>query len=79
MAKHALDDMSEARLPAVIDGTPAGGPRDHSLHVDADAICPRCLAWIGPEDFVRRNGWGLAQHETCPVAFQIPAAPAATW
>lgn len=52
-------------LPAVIDG----GRRvvvDAALHVDADAICPRCLDWIAPEDFVRRNGLDLLQHETCP-------------
>lgn len=49
---------------AVIDG---GRPVvDAALHVDADAICPRCLGWIGPEDFVRRNGLDLLQHESCP-------------
>ena len=39
---------------------------DASLHVGADAICPRCLSWIGPGDFVRRNAFDLLQHESCP-------------
>jgi hypothetical protein len=38
---------------------------NHELHVDADLICPRCLAWIGPDDFVRQNRLGLVQHEAC--------------
>jgi hypothetical protein len=37
------------------------------LHVDADAICPRCFAWIAAHDIVRRTGYGLLQHEACPV------------
>jgi hypothetical protein len=50
--------------------TPTGrsrGPRtdDHELHVDADLICPRCLTWIDPADFVRHNRLGLVQHEAC--------------
>jgi hypothetical protein len=37
------------------------------MHVDADAICPRCFAWITPHDIVRRTAYGLLQHEACPV------------
>lgn len=49
---------------AVIDG---GRPLiDAALHVDADAICPNCLSWIAPDDFVRRNRMDLWQHESCP-------------
>jgi len=58
--------MSEARLPAVIDSAPPGGPGDSSLHTETDAICPRCLSWIGPDDYLRRNALGLLQHESCP-------------
>ena len=65
MGRYALDSVGEALLPPVIDAAPAGGPLDASLHVDADAICPRCLGWIGPSDYVRRNGYGLLQHESC--------------
>ena len=72
MGQRALDGVNESRLPAVIDAAPPGGPLDASLHVDADAICPRCLVWIDPHDFVRRNGYGLLQHETCRVS-RVPA------
>lgn len=65
MGRRALDGVNESLLPPVIDATPPGGPLDASLHVDADAICPRCLAWIDPRDYVRRNGYGLLQHESC--------------
>jgi hypothetical protein len=38
---------------------------EHELHVDADAVCPRCLCWIEPGDFVRRTAFGPHQHESC--------------
>ena len=38
----------------------------HDLHVDGDLVCPRCLRWIRPKDFVRRTAYGPAQHEVCP-------------
>jgi hypothetical protein len=38
----------------------------HDLHVDGDLVCPRCLGWIQPQDFVRRTAYGPAQHEVCP-------------
>jgi hypothetical protein len=38
---------------------------EHELHVDADAVCPRCLQWIEPGDFVRRTAFGPHQHESC--------------
>ncbi len=38
---------------------------EHELHVDADAVCPRCLHWIEPGDFVRRTAFGPHQHESC--------------
>jgi hypothetical protein len=44
---------------------------DASWHVDTEAICPDCLQWIGPADFVRRNAFGLLEHEVCPPAFVI--------
>ena len=52
---------------ALIDSEPGGGPIiDGALHVDADVLCPRCLDWIGPLDFVRRTITDLLEHETCP-------------
>jgi hypothetical protein len=41
---------------------------DASWHVDTEAICPDCLQWIGPADFVRRNAYDLLEHEVCPPA-----------
>lgn len=38
------------------------------LHVDTDAICPRCFGWIAPRDIVRRTAYGLVQHEACPIS-----------
>jgi hypothetical protein len=38
---------------------------NHELHVDADLVCPRCMEWIEPGDFVRQNRIGLVQHEAC--------------
>ena len=38
---------------------------EHELHVDADAVCPRCMRWIEPGDFVRRTAFGPHQHESC--------------
>jgi hypothetical protein len=40
-------------------------PDHHELHVDADLICPRCLRWIEPGDYVRQTRIGLRQHEAC--------------
>jgi hypothetical protein len=44
---------------------------DASWHVDTEAICPDCLQWIGPADFVRRNAFDLLEHEVCPPAVVI--------
>jgi Asp-tRNA(Asn)/Glu-tRNA(Gln) amidotransferase A subunit family amidase len=42
------------------------GPRLRAfIHVDADAVCPRCMRWIEPGDFVRRTAFGPHQHESC--------------
>jgi hypothetical protein len=35
------------------------------MHADTDAICPKCLSWITPDDIVRRTAYGLLQHEAC--------------
>jgi hypothetical protein len=40
------------------------------LHVDADAICPKCMHWVTPRDIVRRTAFGLIQHEACAVVTQ---------
>jgi hypothetical protein len=45
---------------------------DNELHVDADAVCPRCFAWIAPSDYVRRTSLGLPQHEVCPSPLAAP-------
>ena len=42
------------------------------LHVDAEAICPRCLSWIAPSDIVRRTAYGPVQHEACPITVDEP-------
>ena len=39
---------------------------DAALRVDADAVCPDCLEWIGPTEHVRRNIYGLVEHDVCP-------------
>jgi hypothetical protein len=39
---------------------------DGALHADVDAICPDCLTWIQPGDYLRRNAYGLLEHEACP-------------
>jgi len=39
---------------------------DAALRVDADAVCPDCLEWIGPNEHVRRNIYGLVEHDVCP-------------
>jgi hypothetical protein len=41
---------------------------DASFHVDTEAICPDCLTWINPWDYVRRNAFDLLEHEVCPPA-----------
>lgn len=66
MARRAMDQLMESLIPAPIEARRPGGCADFSLHVDADAICPRCLHWIDPDEYVRRNALGLVQHETCP-------------
>ena len=38
---------------------------NHELHVDADLICPRCMCWIEPGDYIRQTRIGLHQHEAC--------------
>ena len=42
---------------------------DASWHVDTEAICPDCLGWIGPSEFVRRNAFDMLEHEVCPPVF----------
>ena len=42
---------------------------DASWHVETDAICPDCLGWIGPTEFVRRNAFDMLEHEVCPPVF----------
>ena len=44
---------------------PRPSSTEHELHVDADAVCPRCLRWIEPDDYVRRTAYGPHQHESC--------------
>jgi hypothetical protein len=39
---------------------------DASFHVDTEAICPDCLQWINPWDYVRRNAFDMLEHEVCP-------------
>jgi hypothetical protein len=39
---------------------------DAALRVDADAVCPDCLQWIAPTEHVRRNIYGLVEHDACP-------------
>jgi hypothetical protein len=71
VARRGFDAVTG--VPAVIDAASPGGPVvDSSLHVDADTICPRCLWWIGPNDFVRRTLFDLLQHESCPRARREP-------
>jgi len=41
------------------------GTDGHELHVDADLVCPRCMCWIEPGDYVRQTRIGLRQHEAC--------------
>jgi hypothetical protein len=48
-----------------VPGTSRRGSGEHELHVDADAVCPRCMRWIEPGDYVRRTAFGPHQHEAC--------------
>jgi hypothetical protein len=57
--RRALRRRSRRAVAEVIDA---------SFHVDTEAICPDCLQWIGPTDFVRRNAFDLLEHEVCPPA-----------
>lgn len=41
---------------------------DASLHDDGDGICPDCLQWISPDEYLRRNVVGILEHEVCPPA-----------
>jgi hypothetical protein len=63
----AHEDVIYRGFRALVTGMTAPRARmlDHELHVDADAICPRCMQWIGPDQFVRRTAYGPHQHETC--------------
>jgi hypothetical protein len=54
-----------AYLPSCAGPRQALAADDHELHVDADAVCPRCLSWIEPGDYVRRTAYGPYQHESC--------------
>jgi hypothetical protein len=42
-------------------------PLDGALRADTDEICPGCLQWFETGAYVRRNAYGLLQHEACPV------------
>jgi hypothetical protein len=55
-----------ALSPLLAMGVPHGrNAQPHELHVDRDVVCPRCLQWIEPTDFVRLTRYGLHQHEAC--------------
>ena len=65
MASQGMDPYTGVYV--VIDDGELGGSRiDAALHVDADVICPRCLNWIGPLDYVRRTFTDVLEHESCP-------------
>jgi len=74
MGRRSWSPFAQDSALLVLDALPPGGPTDASLHVDEEAICPRCMWWIGPADFVRRTAYGLLQHEACP--WRSAAAPA---
>jgi hypothetical protein len=38
----------------------------NEMQVDADVICPRCLHFIWPDEYVRRTVYGVVQHQACP-------------
>jgi D-lyxose ketol-isomerase len=59
--------------PRAREAPPGHDFADNVMHVDADAICPRCLCWIGATDIVRRTAYGLVQHEACPVTDESSA------
>jgi len=63
----SVGDRAWRSLLGAPDNSVGVRPRDphHELHVDADAVCPRCLRWIDPADFVRQTRIGLVQHEIC--------------
>jgi hypothetical protein len=63
-----MRDPWEPIVPVRLRTGPARDPESNDLRVDADAVCPRCLSWIGPRDIVRRTAYGLVQHEHCPVS-----------
>lgn len=68
MASKRLDRIAGIlAVPADLD-VEAAPLIDSHLHGDADAICPRCLTWIGERDYVRQTAYGLLQHEVCPPA-----------
>lgn len=54
-------------MPRAREAPPGFDFTGNVMHVDTDAICPRCFSWIAPHDIVRRTAYGLFQHEACPV------------
>ena len=62
---------ASARWPRLLAPTEPVAPYGydftvHDLRIDDDIVCPRCLEWIEPHEFVRRTAYGPAQHEACP-------------
>ncbi len=39
---------------------------DGHLRGESDDVCPRCLRWIDPREYVRQTAFGPLQHEVCP-------------
>ena len=50
----------------VATGQPGHDQPANEMRVDADAICPKCLHFIWPHEYVRRTVYGVVQHQACP-------------
>lgn len=68
--------MRLSAAPPAVFMVPTRGPATpyghdfaaNDLTLDEECVCPRCLQWIGPDEFVRRTAFGPAQHEACPLS-----------
>jgi hypothetical protein len=62
-----LDRWGVLLLPTHAPAAPYGHDfAANDLTLDEESVCPRCLHWIVPGEFVRRTAFGPAQHEACP-------------
>jgi hypothetical protein len=78
MGRNSAWSRLSLLTPRAREASPGYDFAGNVMHIDAEAVCPKCLGWIGPTDIVRRTAYGPVQHEACPITDASAAAMSAS-